>query len=83
MQDRDKIQFVKLPHKENATEESHHFLMQGFPTSRIYNLYCKLVKVWTLCILCNNWSLFVSRELTPELAWHPFKHSLGQVSLPG
>jgi len=35
-----------------------------------------------LHILCNNCSLFVPREQTPELAWHPFKHSLGQVSLP-
>jgi len=38
--------------------------------------YCKLVKVWPLCILCNNCSLFVPRELTPELAWCPFKYSL-------
>jgi len=36
--------------------------------------YCKLVKVRTLCILCNNWSLFVPREMTPVLAWRPFKH---------
>jgi hypothetical protein len=44
--------------------------------------YCNLVKVQTLCILCNNWCLFVPRELMPELAWRPFKHSLGQVSSP-
>jgi len=36
------------------------------------SMYCKLVKVRTLCILCNNWCLFVPRDLTPELAWHLF-----------
>ncbi len=31
--------------------------------------------VWTLCILCNNWSLFVPRELMPNIAWHHFSQS--------
>ena len=44
--------------------------------------YCKLVKVQTLCILCNNWCLFVSRSSTPDLSLVLFIHSIGQVSLP-
>jgi len=53
-----------------------------FTWAKICSNYCKLVKVWTLCILCNNWSLFVPREMMPSLAWCPFKHSIGQVSSP-
>jgi len=34
--------------------------------------YCKLVMVKTLCILCNNWSLFVPRELMLNIAWRHF-----------
>jgi len=49
-------------------------------TTSCLEIYRKLVKVQMLCSLCNNWSLFVPRELTPELAWHLFKHSLGEVS---
>jgi len=30
--------------------------------------YCKLVKVQTLCILCNNWCLFGSSSLMPDLS---------------
>ncbi len=34
-----------------------------------HSKYCKLVKVQTFCILCNNWYLFVPREM---MVWHPF-----------
>jgi len=44
--------------------------------------YCKLVKVRTLCILCNNLCLFVPIDQTPELAWRPFKHSLVEFPRP-
>jgi len=47
-----------------------------------FTYYCKLVKVRTLCILCNNWSLFVKIVPTPELAWCPFKHSLVKFPRP-
>jgi len=40
------------------------------------------VKVRTLCILCNNWCLFVLIDLMPELTWCPFKHSLVKFPCP-
>jgi len=44
--------------------------------------YCKLVKVRTLCILCNNWSLFVPRELMPSIAWHRWYTALVEFPRP-
>jgi len=36
-----------------------------------------LMKVQTLCILCNNWCLFCLRSLTPDLSFALFIHSVG------
>jgi len=44
--------------------------------------YCKLVKVRTFCILCNNWCLFRLWSLTPDWFGVAFIHSVGRVSLP-
>ncbi len=46
-------------------------------------LYCKLVKVRTLCILCNNWCLFRLGYLTPVWLGVALYTVLGQVSSPG
>ncbi len=54
------------------------------------SFYCKLVKVRTLCILCNNWSLFVPKAVMPNIVWRPsfytslvefFLSQLGQTVL--
>jgi len=38
--------------------------------------------VRTLCILCNNWSLFVPRELMPSIAWHRWYTALVEFPRP-
>jgi len=66
--------------EEKLRKKWHMFKKQSGIPKKHSQKYCKLVKVRTLCILCNNWSLFVPRELTPKFAWRTFKHSVGQVS---
>jgi len=43
--------------------------------------YCDLVKVRTLCILCNNWWLFRSRSTMPGLSLASFYTKLGSSFL--
>jgi len=67
----------ELNHHFPSTHRCHH----PFPEQRrnkgwenrlssnqVPTMYCKLVKVLMLCILCNNWCLFAPIVQTPELA---------------
>ncbi len=47
------------------------------------SIYCKLVKVQMLCILCNNWCLYCLISLTLDLGLVSLIHRVGWVSLPG
>jgi len=82
--------FLPLSHSNPFSLPPHFLFLWNpsfvFPTLflSLYKLplYCKLVKVRTLCILCNNWCLFCLWSLTPVRLGVTFIHSLSRVSSP-
>jgi len=68
---------VDRPHVKLSKAQFANFLwISGVTTwqrdwlALVQSHYCKLVKFRMLCNLCNNWCLFVPRDLMPNIAWH-------------